>query len=105
MLLRTLNPYHVLALQIPISPPPLRLGYRLKRLAGFDLAGELLDQLTPIGADLAPIAHQHDAAEQIPLDHEAVEPRHALLLVAPMQHKVVLDRGSDLVRHRPALVS
>jgi hypothetical protein len=27
-----------LALEIPIPPPPLRLGHRLERLAGLDLA-------------------------------------------------------------------
>jgi hypothetical protein len=44
-----------------------------------------------LGADPAPVAHQHDAAEQIALDHEAVEARHALSRVDPMQHKVVLN--------------
>ena len=68
-------------------------------LAGLDLTGELLHQFAAVGPDPAPVADQHDAAEEIPLDHEAVEPRHALLRVAPVQHKVVLNGGAGVILH------
>ena len=42
--------------------------------------------LAAIRSDPAPVPNQDDAAEEIPLDHEAVEPRHALPRVAPVQH-------------------
>jgi hypothetical protein len=58
-----------------------------------------LDQLLPLGADPAPVAHQADGPEQIPLDHEAVEAPDALLRVDPVQNEMVLDWGAQLVRH------
>ena len=48
-----------------IAPPPFHSGYHLQRLAGLDLAGELLHQLAPIGADPAPVAHLHYGAESL----------------------------------------
>ncbi len=78
-------------LEVPVPPPSFRLGRRRQRLASLNLAGELLDEFAPVGADPAPVAHQHDAAEKIPLDHKAVEPRHTLRRVDPVQHKVVLN--------------
>jgi hypothetical protein len=45
------------------------------------------------------IRFYNNPTEEIPLDHEAVEARYALLWVAPMQDKVVFDRGSEFVRH------
>jgi hypothetical protein len=51
-------------LQIPIPPPPL-CPCRFKRLAGLDLAGELLHKLAPVSADPSPIAHQAHGPEQV----------------------------------------
>ncbi len=78
-------PCNTRASQISVPSPPLRLGHCLKRLPSLNLAGELLHELAAVGADPAPIPHQHDPAEQIPLDHEAIEMRPAVLLVDPRQ--------------------
>jgi hypothetical protein len=85
--------------QISIPAPPLGRGYRLKRLAGLELVGVILNLLLSLGADPPPIAHQAHGPEQIPLDHQRVEAPNALLRVDPVQHQVVLDRGAQLVRH------
>ncbi len=76
-----------LASKIPVAPATLRLGHCFQRLAGLDLVGELLDQLLPVGADAAPVAHQAHGPEQILLDHEAVEAPHPMFWVDPVQHQ------------------
>jgi hypothetical protein len=67
------------ALLSPIASTPQALAAspvpRPQCLAGLELAGELLHELVPIGADLAPVAHQADPAEQIPRDYKAVDAR------------------------------
>ena len=70
-----------------------------QRLAGLDLADKLLHRFVPVGADPAPVLHQHKPAELTLLDHEAVELRHALPQVAPVQHKVIFDWGALVVLH------
>jgi hypothetical protein len=77
--------------EIPISSPPLGSGDHLKRL--------------PLGANPAPVAHQVHGPEQIPLNQRRVEASDALLRTDPVQDKVVLNRGSEVVRHRTALPS
>src|ERR671910_237194 len=58
-----------------------------------------LDQLLPVGADPAPyVAHQAHSPEQIPLEHQRVKAADALPRVAPVQHQVALDWGSQGVR-------
>jgi hypothetical protein len=86
-------------LEIPIPAPALGPGYQLQRLPRPLLAGEDLYQLLPIGPDPAPVAHQAHGPEEISLDHERVKAPDALLRVDPVQHQVVLDWGSEIVRH------
>jgi hypothetical protein len=81
-------------------PSPLRLGQRLQRRTGLDLSPIHLHQLLPAGADPAPVAHQPDRAEQVALHHQRVKAPDTLLRVDPVQHEVMLDRRSQLVRHR-----
>jgi hypothetical protein len=86
------------ALQIPISPPPLCRGNHRQSLTGLVLARVDLDQLLAVGADASPVADESNAAEQIALDQEPIEARHAPVRVDPVQHERMLDRGT-LVRH------
>jgi hypothetical protein len=64
----------------PLWPPThrpslLRLAHSPQRQAGLDLAGELLNEFAPVGADPPLVAHEDDPDEQIPRDHKAVEAR------------------------------
>jgi hypothetical protein len=58
----------------------------------------------PVRSDPAPIAHEPDSAEEVSLDHEAIEAPNALLRVHPVQHEMVPDRGSEVVRHLARLI-
>jgi hypothetical protein len=65
-----------------------------------------LAKISTSSCPLVPIrpqfAHQAHGPEQIPLDHEGVKAPDALLRVDPVQHKMVLDWGAEIVRHRTA---
>jgi hypothetical protein len=63
MLFQALDLCCAAGLTDPGTPAAFRLGHFLERLSQLDLAGELLHQLAPVGADPAPVAHQHNAAE------------------------------------------
>jgi hypothetical protein len=62
------------------------------------LVGMDIDQLLPLGADPAPVAHQAHGPDQIPLNHEAVEaPARTLVQserTAPFRHAHTL-KGYD----------
>ena len=64
-----------------------------------DLVVVYLDQFLTVRHDPSSVAHQAHGPEEIPLDHERVEPCQVPFGVAPMQHEVVPDRGSKLIRH------
>jgi hypothetical protein len=76
-------------LEVSVAVPAFRSG---ERLPGPELVVVDLDHLLPRRADPAPTADQAHNAEEVALDHEAVEPRDPLLRVDPVQHQVVLDR-------------
>ena len=92
-------------------PEPYRSRYPRRRLARATASSACPASISLAKAStsswpLVPIRPQlrtrRDGAEQVALDHEAVEPPDALLRVDPVQHQVVLDRGAQLVRHRRA---
>jgi hypothetical protein len=72
-----------------VAPLPLGLGPHLQGLSCLSLAREDLDLLLAFGANEAPVAHQPDRAEQIPLDHQAEEACPALRRITPIEHQMV----------------
>jgi hypothetical protein len=57
------------------------------------------EQLAEKGADTTEAKDQAHGPEQIPLDHEGIEPP-LPVRIDPMQGEVVLNRGTKLVMHR-----
>jgi hypothetical protein len=72
-------------------------GDGLKGLISLDLVH--LDLLLASGAYPALVADEAHRPKEVPFDHEAVEASDALLRVDPVQHQIVLDWGSQVVRH------
>jgi hypothetical protein len=69
------------------NPPPLGVGDDLQRLSGFQVVGEDLYHLLPVGTDPAPVAHQTHGPEQIP---------QGMRRINPMQHKLASAQGSAI---------
>lgn len=84
----------------PGTPSSLDLGQGFERLAGLIHGPERLDPLPAACPDPPPATHEGDSAEQVPLDHQAVEPRDPQLRIDTMQHQGVLDWGAIVVHRR-----
>ena len=93
-------PSHLVS-SISVAPPPLCAGNCLQRLPGRDLAVVDLHQFLPVRADPAPVANEPDGPEEIPLDHQRVEPRDPPLRVTLVQHQMVLigERSASGIRN------
>ena len=59
-----------------------------------------LDQLAAVGADPAPLAHQHRPPEQIPLDHERIISGDGALWLDAPEGQGFHDRREFSVEHR-----
>jgi hypothetical protein len=78
--------------QIPISLLAQLLGNLLEDLACLKLRGVALRFLASAGSDPAPIPNKRNLAEEIPLDHQAVEPGSRLPWLGATKDKVFPDR-------------
>jgi len=73
--------------QTSISSPPLGRREPFQRLDGLLYGPEVLRQLAPLhGTDATPMAHEPHGPEEVALDHEGVEPGHAVLRIDPAEH-------------------
>lgn len=78
--------------QIPISSLAQLLGNLLEDLACLQLRGVAFRCFPAAGSDPAPIQNKPNLAEEIPLDHQAVEPGSRLPWLGATKDKVFPDR-------------